>query len=85
MICADEFCDPILDTVIEIPVYLPGTDILMDKEVIARHLISDEHNPFNRSPLTLLQLDEYNQQPEILAKIIEFKQKLSSWKTTNNI
>ena len=81
----DEFCDPILDTVIENPVYLPNTDIIMDKEVIARHLISDEHNPFNRDPLTLTQLDDYNQHPEIMEKIIEFKDKLSQWKIKNNI
>ena len=34
----EEFCDPIMMTLIEDPVFLPGTNMVVDKEVITRHL-----------------------------------------------
>jgi hypothetical protein len=80
----DEFCDPILDTLIIDPVYLPNTDIIMDKEVIARHLITDQHNPFNREELTLEILEKYNQQEEIKKSVDIFKEKILKWKNDNN-
>ena len=80
----DEFCDPILDTLITDPVYLPNTDIIMDKEVIARHLITDQHNPFNREELTLEILEKYNQQEEIKKSVDIFKEKILKWKNDNN-
>jgi hypothetical protein len=76
----DEFCDPIMQSLIEDPVYLPNTDIIMDKAIIARHLITDQHNPFNREELDMNKLEEYNQLPEILKKISIFKDKLKDWK-----
>lgn len=80
----EEFCDPILDSLIEKPVYLPNSDIIMDKEVIARHLITDQHNPFNREPLTIELLEEYNKKNEIISKLNEYKEKLNKWKLDNN-
>ena len=68
----DEFYDPLMSTVIVNPVYLPNCDIVMDKEVIARHLLSDEYNPFNREKLTLQLLEEYNKSSEIKDKIEQF-------------
>jgi len=76
----DEFCDPIMQTMIEVPVYLPNTDTIMDKEIITRHLLTDEHNPFNREKLTLDMLEEYNMRTEIKIKLDEFIKTRDSWK-----
>ena len=35
------------------PVILPESNVTMDRDVIARHLLSDATDPFNRSKLTL--------------------------------
>ena len=32
---------------------LPGSKVTMERSVIARHLLSDQTDPFNRSELTL--------------------------------
>ena len=71
----DEFCDPIMDTLIENPVMLPN-NIIMDYDVISRHLLTNETNPFNRVKLTLNILSEYNKQDSVKEKIDEFKLKL---------
>lgn len=76
----DEFCDPIMQTLIETPVILPETDIFMDREVICRHLLTEETNPFNREQLSIEKLDEYNSQENIKTRIGEFKEKVEAWK-----
>ena len=35
------------------PVILPESKVTMDRDIIARHLMSDATDPFNRSKLTL--------------------------------
>lgn len=35
------------------PVILPNSNVTMDRDIIARHLLSDPTDPFNRSKLTL--------------------------------
>jgi|EP01046_Picozoa_sp_COSAG06_P058092 ubiquitin conjugation factor E4 B len=35
------------------PVILPESNVTMDRDIIARHLLSDASDPFNRSKLTL--------------------------------
>eukprot|EP01043_Picozoa_sp_COSAG02_P011221 COSAG02_NODE_410_length_22875_cov_43.282755_2_plen_121_part_00 len=35
------------------PVILPESNVTMDRDIIARHLMSDATDPFNRSKLTL--------------------------------
>lgn len=34
------------------PVRLPTSGVVMDRASIARHLLNDETDPFNRAPLT---------------------------------
>jgi len=65
----DEFLDPILSTLMRDPVKLPSSGVTVDRATIARHLLSDQSDPFNRSPLTedLLQPDT-----ELKAKIEAF-------------
>lgn len=52
----DEFLDPIMSTLMIDPVILPSSHVTVDRSTIARHLLSDQTDPFNRSPLTMDQV-----------------------------
>ena len=80
----DDLCDPIMDTLIENPVMLPN-NIIIDYGTISRHLLTNESNPFNREPLTLEILDEYNKKDSIKNEIDLFKTKVIEFKKTHNI
>lgn len=49
----EEFLDPIMSTLMKEPVILPSSGKVVDRSTIAKHLLSDETDPFNRQPLTL--------------------------------
>lgn len=49
----DTFLDPIMSTLMVDPVLLPSSKIIVDRSTIARHLLSDQTDPFNRSPLSM--------------------------------
>lgn len=74
----EDLLDPIMGTLIENPVILPNTDMFMEKDVILRHLLTSEDNPFNREPLTKGQLEEYNQQDDVKKKIAAFQERIDS-------
>ena len=76
----DEFCDPLMACEIMEPVMLPDTDIIMEKSVIARHLLTDLHNPFNREPLTIEKLDKFNKKSRIKYLLKIFIEKKEEWK-----
>ena len=80
----DDLCDPIMDTLIENPVMLPN-NIIIDYGTISRHLLTNESNPFNREPLTLEILDEYNKKDLIKNQIDLFKAKVIEFKKIHNI
>ena len=80
----DDLCDPIMDTLIENPVMLPN-NIIIDYGTISRHLLTNESNPFNRQPLTLEILDEYNKKDSIKNEIELFKAKVIEFKKNHNI
>ncbi|KAG5672378.1 hypothetical protein PVAND_002510 [Polypedilum vanderplanki] len=52
----DNFLDPILSILMRDPVILPSSRVTCDKSTISRHLLSDQSDPFNRSPLSMDQL-----------------------------
>ncbi|XP_041979674.1 ubiquitin conjugation factor E4 A [Aricia agestis] len=52
----DEFLDPIMSTIMLDPVVLPSSRTTVDRTTIARHLLSDQSDPFNRSPLSMDQV-----------------------------
>lgn len=84
----DEFLDPITYKLIEEPILLPSMktvsdDLFLDRVTINLQLTSKEENPFTREPLTIQQVDEYNNKPEILEKLNKFKYKLENWKKEN--
>jgi hypothetical protein len=74
----DELCDPIMDTLIQNPIMLPN-NIIIDYSTISRHLLTNETNPFNRTPLTHEILEDYNQLQDVKIKIDEFKLKLKEF------
>ncbi|EXJ58547.1 ubiquitin conjugation factor E4 B [Cladophialophora yegresii CBS 114405] len=49
----DEFLDPLMYTLMEDPVRLPVSKIVIDRSTIRSHLLSDPHDPFNRVPLKI--------------------------------
>uniref|UniRef100_A0A8C3L734 Ubiquitin conjugation factor E4 A n=1 Tax=Chrysolophus pictus TaxID=9089 RepID=A0A8C3L734_CHRPC len=65
----DEFLDPIMSTLMSDPVILPSSRVTVDRSTIARHLLSDQTDPFNRSPLTMDQIRPNR----------ELKEKIQQW------
>ncbi|XP_022107418.1 ubiquitin conjugation factor E4 A-like [Acanthaster planci] len=70
----DEFIDPLTFTLMSDPVTLPSSRIVMERAVIARHLLSDHTDPFNRSPLTM----------EEVIPNDELREKIETWKRENS-
>ncbi|KAF9884181.1 hypothetical protein FE257_002239 [Aspergillus nanangensis] len=66
----DDFLDPLMYTLMEDPVILPGSRISMDRSTIRSHLLSDPHDPFNRAPL---KMEDVLPDTELKAKIEAFK------------
>eukprot|EP01104_Vermistella_antarctica_P015755 TRINITY_DN5239_c3_g1_i1.p1 TRINITY_DN5239_c3_g1~~TRINITY_DN5239_c3_g1_i1.p1 ORF type:complete len:1278 (+),score=450.43 TRINITY_DN5239_c3_g1_i1:198-4031(+) len=65
----DEFLDPITCSIMNDPVILPSSKTVVDRTMISRHLLSDETDPFNRSPLTA----------DMLVDDVELKKKIEAW------
>ncbi|KAI8373503.1 ubiquitin elongating factor core-domain-containing protein [Choanephora cucurbitarum] len=66
----DEFLDPIFFTLMEDPVLLPTSSVIVDRSTIRAHLLGDTRDPFNRMPLTM----------EMVEPATELKQKIADWK-----
>ena len=79
----EEFLDPLYNTLIENPILLPSSDIYMDFDVIKKHLLYHNFDPFNRDELTLEKLEEYNNNDEIKEKNELLKKKIEDWKKLN--
>ena len=79
----DELLDPIMSTLIEEPIMLPETDVIMDMNVISTHLLTNKTNPFTRTPLTLEELKSYNEREDVIKRVDEFRTKLIKWKEGN--
>lgn len=65
----EEYLDPIMSHLMTDPVTLPSSLIVCDRSTIARHLLSDQTDPFNRQPLTM---------DEVLPNT-ELKNTISQW------
>ena len=62
------FC-PIMSIVMLDPVLLPSSKQVVDRSTIARHLLSDQSDPFNRAPLTM----------DMVQSQQELKQRVQQW------
>jgi ubiquitin conjugation factor E4 B len=49
----EEYEDPLMATLMEDPVTLPISKQVVDRSTIQSHLLSDPHDPFNRTPLKI--------------------------------
>ncbi|CAH2096167.1 unnamed protein product [Euphydryas editha] len=65
----EEFLDPIMSTIMLDPVILPSSRTTVDRTTIARHLLSDQTDPFNRSPLSMDQIKSNT----------ELKERINNW------
>ena len=75
----DELCDPIMGMLMTDPVRLPTSGQIVDRSTIARQLLSAPHDPFNRQPLTL---DQVEPMPEIKREIQKWKEQQRQGKKT---
>ena len=64
-----DFLDPIAYCLMRDPVKLPTSNNTMEKSVIKRILLNDEHDPFNRAPLS----------PGDLVPDVELKARVDKW------
>ena len=65
----DEFLDAIMSHIMRDPVRLPSSGQIVDRPTIARHILSDQNDPFNRSPLTL----------DMVIPETELKKRIDNW------
>ena len=65
----DEFLDAIMSHLMKDPVRLPSSGQIVDRPTIARHILSDQNDPFNRSPLTL----------DMVIPETELKKRIDNW------
>jgi len=76
----DEFLDPLNSMLIQNPVVLPASKIIIDKNSILRWLFSKKEDPFSRKELTEEILKKYNETKEAKNIINEFNKKLNDFK-----
>ena len=77
----DEYLDPILSILMKDPVILPSSKVVVDRSTISRHLLSDQSDPFNRSPLSM---DQVIPNAELKAQIDEWiRERLQAYNTKN--
>lgn len=78
----DDFLDPILSILMKDPVILPSSKVTVDRSTISRHLLSDQSDPFNRSPLSM---DQVIPDTELKAKIDEWiRERLQAYNEKSN-
>jgi len=65
----EEFLCPIMSVLMTEPVLLPSSRKIVDRSTISRHLLSDQSDPFNRSPLSM---DQVRVEEEL-------KQRIQDW------
>ncbi|KAG0172642.1 hypothetical protein DFQ30_009975 [Apophysomyces sp. BC1015] len=66
----EEFQDPIFFTIMEDPVLLPTSSVIVDRSTIRAHLLGDTRDPFNRAPLSM---DMVQPATELKEKILEWR------------
>jgi hypothetical protein len=69
---SEEFLDPIMKTEIKEPLFLPNSEILMDKTILEQMLLHSNTNPFTREPLYMSDIKSFNNKKEIKEKIEQF-------------
>lgn len=65
----DDFLDPLMATLMKDPVILPMSKMIIDRDTIRTHLLSDPNDPFNRQPMSI---DDVVEATELKVKIMAF-------------
>ena len=77
----DEFLDPIMGCVIEIPYELPNSKMIVDTVIILSHLIlyENQYDPYSRQPLDIQNLLQYNMLPDVSMRCSDLINKRDKW------
>ena len=81
----EKFKDPIMLSVIKIPLEIPSVKVIVDKYTIYNHLFFNKTNPYTNEPLTVYKLDEYNKEPGTVQRVEAFIQEFEEWKLLHQI
>jgi hypothetical protein len=74
-----EFIDPLMCELIESPIVLPLSNVIVDEKVIFKHIVFKGDNPFNRMPLTIDELIKYQDNEVVKDMIKKWKDKYDEW------
>ena len=76
----EDYLDPITNEIINNVIILPSSKKKMDLNVIKKHLLYHNFDPFNRDKLSLEELEKYNEEKKIKEECNEFMKDLNEWK-----
>ena len=81
----DEFLDPIMGCMIDIPYELPNSKMIVDAVIILSHLIQyeNQYDPYSRQPLDIPTLLQYNMLPEVSIRCRELIDIRDKWLVEN--
>ena len=65
----DQYLDALLSHLMTDPVKLPHSGQIVDRSTIARHILSDQTDPFTRDPLTM----------DLVVPLDELKEEIRAW------
>jgi ubiquitin conjugation factor E4 B len=71
----EEYLDPILFNLMVDPVRLPASHMIVDRATIQAHLLNDPHDPFNRQPLTIEEVEPMAELKNEIEKFIKSQKK----------
>ena len=57
----------------------------MEKDILYRHLLTNNFDPFTRQTLTMNMIEKHNQIPCVMKEIRVFKTKITEWKKNVHI
>lgn len=75
----NEFIDPLVCVLIENPVEIPVSCIIVDEKIIYKHIVIKGDNPFNRMPLSIEELIKYQEQDDVQKRINDWKIRYNDW------
>ncbi|ESZ97080.1 hypothetical protein SBOR_2510 [Sclerotinia borealis F-4128] len=73
----EEFQDPLMASLMQDPVRLPISNMILDRSTIKSYLLSDEKDPFNRMPL---KIEDVVPVPELAEKIRVWREEIRTRK-----
>jgi hypothetical protein len=74
---------PLLSVPLRNPVALPSKGkerIIVERESIRHHCLTHAEHPYTREPMTMDEVDKFNETPDVKAEIEELKQRIKTWR-----